>query len=78
MGAILRCCEEISGRSETCGALALGELLEEIADAASRNDRDSAATLIARLDAVVARLPAAMAACLDDIDRRWSRGNKAA
>ena len=76
--AILRCCEELSGRSETCGALALGELLEEIADAASRDDRDAVAALVTRLDAVGARLPAAMNACLDDIERRWSRGNRAA
>ena len=76
--AILRCCEELSGRSETCGALALGELLEEIADAASRNEHDEAAALIARLDAVVARLPVAMNTCLDDIERRWARGTRAA
>ena len=76
--AILRCCETISGRAETCGAFALGELLEEIADAASHGDRETAAGLLPRLDAVVARLPAAMAACLDDIDRRWPRGSKAA
>jgi hypothetical protein len=57
----------------------LSELLEEIADAATRNDRDTAVTLIARLDAIVARLPAAMNACLDDIDRRRRpRGSKAA
>jgi len=76
--AILRCCEELSGRSETCGALALGELLEEIADAASRDDRDAVGALVARLDAVVARLPTAMNVCLDDIERRWSRGTRAA
>jgi signal transduction histidine kinase/CheY-like chemotaxis protein len=76
--AILRCCEELSGRSETCGALALGELLEEIADAASRDDRDGVAALVTRLDAVAARLPTAMNACLDDIERRWSRGSRAA
>ena len=78
VAAILRCCEELSGRSETCGALALGELLEEIADAASRDDRDAVAALVTRLDAVAARLPAAMNACLDDIERRWSRGSRAA
>ena len=76
--AILRCCEELSGRSETCGALALGELLEEIADAATRDDRDAVAAQVARLDAVVARLPGAMYACLDDIERRWSHGSRAA
>jgi signal transduction histidine kinase/DNA-binding response OmpR family regulator len=76
--AILRCCQAISGRAETCGAFGLGELLEEIADAVTRSDRDTAGTKIARLDAVVARLPTAMSACLDDIDRRWPRGSKAA
>jgi len=76
--AILRCCEAISGRAETCGAFALSELLEEVADAATRNDRDTAGTLVERLDALAARLPAAMAGCLDDIDRRWPRGSKAA
>jgi signal transduction histidine kinase/CheY-like chemotaxis protein len=76
--AILRACEAISGRAETCGAYALGELLEEIADAVTRDDRETAATLVARLDAVVARLPAAMTACLDDLERRWPRGTKAA
>ena len=76
--AIVRCCEEISARAETCGAFALGELLEEIADAATRDDRDTAGTLIGRLDAVIARLPPAMTTCLDDIDRRWPRGSKAA
>jgi len=76
--AIVRCCEEVSAKAETCGAFALGELLEEVADAATRGDRDTAGTLIARLDAVSARLPSAMTACLDDIDRRWPRGSKAA
>jgi signal transduction histidine kinase/DNA-binding response OmpR family regulator len=76
--AIRRCCEAVSGRAETCGAFALSELLEEIADAATRGDRDTAGTLVERLDALVARLPIAMAACLDDIDRRWPRGSKAA
>jgi len=78
VGAILRSCEEISGMAETCGALALGELLEEIADAATRDDREAAEGLIARLDTVIARLPHAMAACLDDVTRRWSRDSKAA
>jgi signal transduction histidine kinase/DNA-binding response OmpR family regulator len=76
--AILRSCEAISGRAETCGAFALGELLEEIADAATRSDRDAAVTLIARLDSIVGRLPGAMNACLDDIERRRPRGSKAA
>ena len=78
VGAILRSCEEISGMAETCGALALGELLEEIADAASRDDRPAAEALIARLDTVIARLPHALTACLDDVARRWSRDSKAA
>jgi CheY-like chemotaxis protein len=76
--AILRSCEEISGMAETCGALALGELLEEIADAASRDDRESTERLIGRMDVVIARLPRAMTACLDDIASRWPRGSKAA
>jgi signal transduction histidine kinase/CheY-like chemotaxis protein len=76
--AILRCCEAFGRRAETCGAFGLGELLEEIADAATRNDRTTAGTLVTRLDVLVERLPAAMAACLDDIERRWSRGSKAA
>jgi signal transduction histidine kinase/CheY-like chemotaxis protein len=76
--AILRSCEAISGRAETCGAFALGELLEEIADAATRGDREAAGRLVERLDDVVGRLPAAMNACLDDIDRRSDRGSKAA
>jgi CheY-like chemotaxis protein len=75
--AILRSCEEISGMAETCGALALGELLEEIADAASRDDRESAERLIGKLGIVTARLPRAMTACLDDIARRWPRGKAA-
>ncbi len=78
VGAILRSCEEISGMAETCGALALGELLEEIADAVSRDDREAAEGLVERLDTVIARLPRAMAACLDDVARRWSRDSKAA
>jgi CheY-like chemotaxis protein len=78
--AIVRNCEEISGLAETCGAMGLGEVLEEIADAVMRNDRSRAEALVERLERVVARLGPAMAACLDDIDRRWSsnRGNKAA
>jgi signal transduction histidine kinase/CheY-like chemotaxis protein len=76
--AIQRCCETISGRAETCGAFALNDLLEEIADAAKRDDRNAADALVIRLDEIVARLPGAMAACLDDIERRWRRGDKAA
>ena len=77
VGTILRSCEEISGMAETCGAIALGELLEEIADTATRDDRAAAAVLIERLETVVARLPGAMAACLDDVEQRWTRGKAA-
>jgi hypothetical protein len=78
-GAIIRNCEEISGLSETCGAIGLGEVLEEIADAVTRNDRSRAETLIERLENVTSRLGPAMAACLDDIARLWSeRRGKAA
>ena len=78
-GAIVRSCEEISGLAETCGAFGLGEVLEEIADAVTRNDRSRAETLVERLEAVTARLGPAMAAYLDDIGRRWSgRGSKVA
>jgi signal transduction histidine kinase/DNA-binding response OmpR family regulator len=70
-GAIVRNCEEISGLAETCGAIGLGEVLEEIADAVTRNDRSRAEALVERLESVTARLGPAMAACLDDIARRW-------
>jgi signal transduction histidine kinase/DNA-binding response OmpR family regulator len=76
--AIVRSCEEISGLAETCGAIGLGEVLEEIADAVSRNDRSRAEGLMERLEQVTARLAPAMAACLDDIARRWGRGERAA
>ena len=77
--AIVRSCEEISGLAETCGAIGLGEVLEEIADAVTRNDRSRAEALMERLERVASRLGPAMAACLDDIERRWgNRGNKAA
>ena len=72
-GAIVRNCEEISGLAETCGAIGLGEVLEEIADAVTRNDRSRAEALVERLEQVTARLGPAMAACLDDIARRWRR-----
>src|ERR1700733_1511990 len=76
---IVRNCEEISGLAETCGAIGLGEVLEEIADVVTRNDRSRAEVLVYRLEEVTARLGPAMAACLDDIARRWSgRGEKAA
>ena len=78
-GAIVRNCEEISGLAETCGAIGLGEVLEEIADAVTRNDRSRAETLVERLEKVTSRLGPAMAACLDDIARRWrGRDSKAA
>lgn len=78
-GAIIRNCEEISGLAETCGAIGLGEVLEEIADAVTRNDRSRAEALIERLEKVTSRLGPAMAACLDDIARRWNgRGKRAA
>jgi signal transduction histidine kinase/CheY-like chemotaxis protein len=77
--AIVRSCEEISGLAETCGAIGLGEVLEEIADAVTRNDRSRAEALMERLERVASRLGPAMAACLDDIERRWgNRANKAA
>src|SRR5581483_3814335 len=62
--AIVRNCEEISGLAETCGAVGLGEVLEEIADAVSRSDRSRAEALVERLEKVTARLGPAMAACL--------------
>ena len=71
-GTVVRNCEEISGLAETCGAIGLGEVLEEIADVVTRNDRSRAETLVDRLEEVTARLGPAMAACLDDIARRWS------
>jgi CheY-like chemotaxis protein/nitrogen-specific signal transduction histidine kinase len=78
-GAIVRNCEEISGLAETCGAIGLGEILEEIADAVTRNDRSRAEGLMDRLEQVTSRLGPAMAACLDDIGRRWTgRGSRAA
>jgi hypothetical protein len=59
--------------------MGLGEVLEEIADAVTRNDRSRAEALVDRLERVASRLGPAMAACLDDIHRRWgNRGNKAA
>jgi hypothetical protein len=53
-------------------------VLEEIADAVTRNDRPRAETLVERLEMVAARLGPAMAACLDDIGRRWGRGGSKA
>jgi signal transduction histidine kinase/CheY-like chemotaxis protein len=77
-GAIVRNCEEISGLAETCGAIGLGEVLEDIADAVTRNDRSRAAVLVERLEAVMARLEPALAACLDHIAGRWPTGNSKA
>ncbi len=77
--AIIRSCEEISGLAETCGAVGLGEVLEEIADAVSRSDRPRAEALFERLEVVTGRLGTALTACLDDIARRWSgHGTRAA
>jgi hypothetical protein len=75
----VRTCEEICGLAETCGAVGLGEALEDIADAVKRNDRSRAEVLVARLEEVTSRLGRAMASCLDDIARRWKgSGSKAA
>jgi signal transduction histidine kinase/DNA-binding response OmpR family regulator len=60
--AIVRNCEDISGLAETCGAIGLGEVLEEIADAVTCNDRSRAEALVDRLENVTARLGPAMAA----------------
>ena len=49
-GTIVRNCEEISGLAETCGAVGLGEVLEEIADAVTRSDRPRAERLVERLE----------------------------
>jgi signal transduction histidine kinase/CheY-like chemotaxis protein len=78
-GAIVRTCTEICGLAETCGAVGLGEALEDIADAVKRNDRSRAEVLVARLEEVTSRLGPAMASCLDDIAQRWKgSGSKAA
>ena len=78
-GALARTCVEIRDLAETCGAVGLGEALEDIADAVNRNDRARAEALVAQLEEVTSRLGPAMAACLDDIARRWKSGsNKAA
>jgi CheY-like chemotaxis protein len=72
--AIVRNCEDISGLAETCGAIGLGEVLEDIADAVTCNDRSRAEGLVDRLEKVTARLGSAMAACLDVIAGHWNRG----
>ncbi|HEY2616596.1 MAG TPA: ATP-binding protein [Acetobacteraceae bacterium] len=78
-GAIVRTCTEICGLAETCGAVGLGEALEDVADAVKRNDRSRAEVLVARLEEVTSRLGPAMASCLGDIARRWKdSGNRAA
>ena len=71
---IIRNCQEVSGMAETCGAMGLSEVLEELADAVSRDDREGAAVLIGRVEAMVCRLPAAMVACLNNVNHRWSSG----
>src|ERR1019366_1984501 len=72
--AIVRNCQEVISMAETCGAIGLTEVLEELADAVSRDDRDAAAVLVGRVEATVSQLPAAMAACLGDVSRRWFSG----
>ena len=76
--AIVRQCEELASMAETCGAVGLQEVMEELADAVSRDDRPTVEALIGRLRESAVRLPAAMAACLDDVARRWGPGKKAA
>jgi signal transduction histidine kinase/CheY-like chemotaxis protein len=77
--AILRSCEEISGIAETCGATGLGDVLEEIAGAVTRNDRLAVLPLMARLETATRRLEPTLTASLDDVARRWaSRGSQAA
>ena len=77
--AIVRNCEQIRSLAETCGAIGMAEVLEEIADAVTRNDRSRAEVLVQRLEEVAARVSPALAACLEDIGRRWNkRGSKAA
>ena len=44
--AIVRNCGEIRGLAETCGAVGLAEVLEELADAVTRNDRSRAEVLM--------------------------------
>ncbi|HET7883884.1 MAG TPA: ATP-binding protein [Acetobacteraceae bacterium] len=70
-GAIVRSCKEISELADTCGAVGLGDVLEEIADAVTRQDRSRAEALIERLQRVTVRLAPALEACLDDIAQRW-------
>jgi signal transduction histidine kinase/CheY-like chemotaxis protein len=70
--AIVRKCEEISGLAEICGAIGLSDVLEEIADAVTRNDRSGAEALVERLEKIAGRLGPAMAAYLDDIAQRWT------
>ncbi|HEY1932543.1 MAG TPA: ATP-binding protein [Acetobacteraceae bacterium] len=76
--AIVRHCQELANLADTCGAIGLQEVMEELADAVSRDDRRTAETLIGRLHTTALRLPAAMAACLDDVARRWGPGKQAA
>jgi len=77
--AILRSCEEISGIAETCGATGLGDVLEQIAGAVTRNDRQAVVPLLERLEMVTRRLGPVLTASLDEVARRWSsRDTKAA
>ncbi len=79
LAAIVRTCEEICGLAEARGAIGLSDALEDIADAVKRSDRPRAEVLVAGLEEVTSRLGPGMAACLDDIARRWkSSGSKAA
>jgi len=41
-GSIVRSCKELSDLADTCGAVGLGDVLEEIADAVARDDRSHA------------------------------------
>jgi signal transduction histidine kinase/DNA-binding response OmpR family regulator len=69
--AIIRQCEELANLADTCGAIGLQEIMEELADAVSRDDQTTAAALIGRMREAAVRLPTAIAACLDDVARRW-------
>jgi hypothetical protein len=70
-GSIVRSCKELSDLADTCGAVGLGDVLEEIADAVARDDRSHAEALVERLQRVTVRLGPALEACLDDIAQRW-------
>jgi signal transduction histidine kinase/CheY-like chemotaxis protein len=76
--AIIRQCEELATLADTCGAIGLQEIMEELADAVSRDNQTTAEALIGRMRDAAARLPVAMAACLDDVARRWDGDQKVA